>query len=876
MPSTDANFSHINITRNIIVRGNTKLLDEATGRLNTSLLTPSLESNNLFPNTDIISDRLANIESDLKTQQLTLGDLNTLWDTVSVSNNANINADNLTEYLFTQSQLLNNLKLTITGDIQNSIMSIKSTLGELNTLWDMVSIYDINNSIVTVDNLTKYLFTQSQLLNNLRLTVTGDIHDSLMGIESNLGDISQLWNMHDSKENDLTKYLSQFKNIVATNSNSIFHLQGNLGDLQELWIDSDKVTPMNLTKYLQGLDTTVLQGNVTKLESDVANNSTDISRIQGNVSEIRNSLGDLQALWSYKDNGNLTYYLQTLDNAVLQSNVANLESDVAKNSTHILQTQGNLGDLRALWSYSDNGNLTYYLQTLDNAVLQSNVANLESDVIFNSNNISQIQGNVSEIRNSLGDLQALWSYKDNGNLTYYLQTLDNAVLQSNVTNLESDVIFNSNNISQIQGNVSEIRNSLGDLQELWIDNGNVTTMNLTQYLRGLDTTVLQSNVENLESDVIFNSNNISQIQGNLGDLRALWSYSDNGNLTNYLQTLDNAVLQSNVANLETAVADNSTHILQTQGNVSEIRNSLGDLQELWPYSDNGNLTYYLQTLDNAVLQSNVTNLESDVIFNSNNISQIQGNVSEIRNSLGDLQELWIDNGNVTTMNLTQYLRGLDTTVLQSNVENLESVVEINSNNILQIQGNVSEIRNSLGDLQELWPYSDNGNLTNYLQTLDNAVLQSNVANLETAVAKNSTHIYQIQSNFGNLESDVELNSSKILQLGNLGDYLGTQIQGDLVELLQNIMSRLAALENPATNGEPFTVQLIVTSSSVAFTLQGMPNDLTGTIGLQIAITNDNIPILMMYRDIPDPQSMFYLRTLYRVARIRTPSATSTP
>lgn len=46
MPSTDANFSRINITRNI-VRGNTKLIDEATGRLNTSLITPSLASNNV-------------------------------------------------------------------------------------------------------------------------------------------------------------------------------------------------------------------------------------------------------------------------------------------------------------------------------------------------------------------------------------------------------------------------------------------------------------------------------------------------------------------------------------------------------------------------------------------------------------------------------------------------------------------------------------------------------------------------------------------------------------------------------------------------------------------------------------------------------------
>jgi len=631
MPSTDANFSHINITRNIIVRGNTKLIDEATGRLNTSLLTPSLESNNLFPNTDIISDRLANIESDLKTQQLTLGDLNTLWDTVSVSYNANINADNLTEYLFTQSQLLNNLKLTITGGIQNSIMSIESNLGELNTLWDMVSIYDINNSIVTVDNLTKYLFTQSQLLNNLRLTVTGGIHDSLMGIESNLGDISQLWNMHDSKENDLTQYLSQLKDIVATNSNSIFHIQGNLGDLKELWIDSGNATTMNLTQYLQGLDTTVLQGNVTKLESDVANNLTDISQIQGNVSEIRNSLGDIKELW--------------FDNATTM-------------------------------------NLTQYLQELDTTVLQSNVTNLESDVEINSNNISQIQGNVSEIRNSLGDIKELWSYSDNA-----------------------------------------------------------TTMNLTQYLQELDTTVLQSNVTNLESVVEINSNNISQIQGNLGDLQALWSYKDNGNLTYYLQTLDNAVLQSNVTNLETDVANNSTHILQTQ--------------------------------------SNVANLESDVEINSNKISQIQSNFGNLESGV-----------EINSINISQ---------IQSNFGNLESDVEINSSKISQIQ--------------------------------------SNVTNLESVVEINSSKISQIQSNFGNLESDVEINSSKILQLGNLGTYLSTQTQGNLVELLQDIMSRLDALENPAT---PFTVEIMVTSSSVEFTLEGMPNNLTGTIGLQIAITNDNI------------------------------------
>ncbi|NJC04643.1 autotransporter adhesin [Sphingomonas kaistensis] len=198
---------------------------------------------------------------------------------------------------------------------------------------------------------------------------------------------------------------------------------------------------------------TTLQGDVSQLQTDVANNSSAITNLQtsvaGNTSAITTLQTDVSNLQTNVAGNttaitNLQSGLATTNVAVsnLQTNVGAIQTSVSSNTTAISNLQATVG-----------GNTTA-ITSLQTAVAGNTTAitNLEANVAGNSSAITSLQTNVAGNTTSIANLQTSVS----GNTTA-------------ITNLSIDVAGNTADIGQLEDVMLDVRADLDALAQTVAD-----------------------------------------------------------------------------------------------------------------------------------------------------------------------------------------------------------------------------------------------------------------------------------------------------------------------------------------------------------------------------------------------------------------------
>ncbi len=157
----------------------------------------------------------------------------------------------------------------------------------------------------------------------------------------------------------------------------------------------DKLTNMIADVAQNTLDITTNSGNISTLQSDVANNASDITSLQSDVTDnttgVATNSGNISTLQSDVANN-------ASDIGTLQTGVANNTSSISTNSDDITTLQSdvttNTGEISALQSEIDTN-------SADISSNSGNITTLQTDVLTNTTNIADNSADISSLQNDI-------------------------------------------------------------------------------------------------------------------------------------------------------------------------------------------------------------------------------------------------------------------------------------------------------------------------------------------------------------------------------------------------------------------------------------------------------------------------------------------
>ena len=362
-----------------------------------------------------------------------------------------------------------------------------------------------------------------------------------------------------------------------------------------------------------GITATNVQDAFEQLETKVNSNTTNITSAQTDIQENANNISTIQQQVSSIITKNDTQD-ETLGQ--LQTNITSIQGEI-QDLKESVPTDESFTELTNRVSAVEVKNTTQDtnikdLQNKDKSQdtlisgLQSNVGTLQSDLDTAEENISTIQGDITDIKE-----------KDS------TQDASIQALQTSVGNVESDV-------TKVKGDISTLQ---------------ATTGQHTTDITGLkkDVSTVEDTVETLSTSVGTNTSDISSLKTRV------------------------ATNENDIDTLQSSVEGINTNITSIEGNIDTVESSVSTLQQ----------TVSGHTTD-------ITDLKSKVQKNTTNITSLQGNVSTLQGDLDTVEE--------------------DVSTLQTSVSGLQSSVSTNTKNIATNTQSIESIQEAMASTQHFRGY----------------------------------------------------------------------------------------------------------------------------------------------------------------------------
>ncbi len=350
-----------------------------------------------------------------------------------------------------------------------------------------------------------------------------------------------------------------------------------------------------------GITATNVQDAFEQLETKVNSNTTNITSAQTDIQENANNISTIQQQVSSIITKNDTQD-ETLGQ--LQTNIASIQGEI-QDLKDSVPTDESFTELTNRVSAVEAKNTTQDtnikdLQNKDKSQdtlisgLQSNVGTLQSDLDTAEENISTIQGDITDIKE-----------KDS--------TQDTSIqaLQASVGNVESAV-------TKVKGDISTLQATTGqhttDITGLKKDVSTIkdTVGTNTSDISSLKTRVAtnENDIDTLQSSVESINTNITSIEGNIDTVE--------GSVSTLQQTVNGHT--TDITDLKSKVQKNTTNITSLQGNVSTLQGDLDTVEE-----------------DVSTLQTSVSGLQSSVSTNTQNIATNTQSIESIQEAMASTQ-----------------------------------------------------------------------------------------------------------------------------------------------------------------------------------------------------------------------------------------------
>jgi len=320
------------------------------------------------------------------------------------------------------------------------------------------------------------------------------------------------------------------------------------------------------------------------------------------------------------------------------------------------------------------------------------------------------------------------------------------VLSNRISSNDASINLLNNEISQINLNIadfdSKISTNILDIDSLRNDVNDINSISIPS---------LQNKDTQLETSISLNSNNISNINTSLVGLTQRTTNSENNIIS--LQDKDIS-LDSEISSLDSRISLDST-------NIASIQTQIGDVNSITLQSRVTVVEGNYSSIDSRItantdnisnLNSNITNIQSQVNTNStnifNNTNNISTNTTDITNLTGTVNTI---NGTVSSLipristNETN-ISNLENQIIRLDSSDSDLRADITTNRDL-IDRNIVDITNNKQDIELIQDEQDEQNT----KIQQNFVLtQNNLANVTYLLEQNTTTLQNVSS----LEMDV--------------------------------------------------------------------------------------------------------------------------
>ena len=350
-----------------------------------------------------------------------------------------------------------------------------------------------------------------------------------------------------------------------------------------------------------GITATNVQDAFEQLETKVNSNTTNIASAQTDIQENANNISTIQQQVSSIITKNDTQD-ETLGQ--LQTNITSIQGEI-QDLKDSVPTDESFTELTNRVSAVEAKNTTQdtnikSLQDKDKSQdtlisgLQSSVGTLQSDLDTAEENISTIQGDITDIKE-----------KDS------TQDASIQALQASVGNVESDVTKVKGDISTLQATTGQHTTDITGLKK------DVSTIKdsvgtNTSDISSLKTRVAtnENDIDTLQSSVEGINTNITSIEGNIDTVE--------GSVSTLQQTVSGHT--TDITDLKSKVQTNTTNIASLQGKVGTLQGDLDTVEE-----------------DVSTLQTSVSGLQSSVSTNTQNIATNTQSIENIQEAMASTQ-----------------------------------------------------------------------------------------------------------------------------------------------------------------------------------------------------------------------------------------------
>ena len=431
-----------------------------------------------------------------------------------------------------------------------------------------------------------------------QLTYVKDTGDNYLDVGTTRNKITDIVFLDNDEALEQIENPLSSKFYYVKSSKKLMYYNGTDYDtLNEVDVSADDV---HFTSTV-GITATNVQDALEQIETKVNTNTTNIASAQTDIQENANSISTIQQQVSSIITKNDTQD-ETLGQ--LQTNITSIQGEI-QDLKDSVPTDESFTELTNRVSAVEAKNTTQDtnikgLQDKDKSQdtlisgLQSSVGTLQSDLDTAEENISTIQGDITDIKE-----------KDS------TQDASIKALQTSVGNVESDVTKVKGDISTLQSTTGQHTTDITGLKKdvSTIKDGVGTN---TSDISSLKTRVAtnENDIDTLQSSVESINTNITSIEGNIDTVE--------GSVSTLQQTVSGHT--TDITDLKSKVQKNTTNITSLQGNVSTLQGDLDTVEE-----------------DVSTLQTSVSGLQSSVSTNTQNIATNTQSIESIQEAMASTQ-----------------------------------------------------------------------------------------------------------------------------------------------------------------------------------------------------------------------------------------------
>ena len=593
---------------------------------------------------------------------------------------------------------------------------------------------------------------------------------------------------------DLNASLASDAHSAAAQGNSrVLVVQSLVSDIDSQLL----LTASDVSDILSALDSQFVY-----MSNAISDMNSRVLLIQSNVSDVESAL-DSQFVWSSNFLSDMNSDLASKIGGITATVSASDMSDIA--SRVWATAEGTRVDSRILVIQSLVSDVDSQLNL--NASMISDVESaLDSQFVWSSNFLSDMN---SDLASKIGGITASVSASDISDIASAVKV----ILASDMSDILSAAQQGNSRILVVQSNVSDVQSAL-DSQFAYLSNAiSDAHSDLGSQIGGITATVSASDMSDIASRVWATALAEKLVTLNTSDMSDIRSAINAGPAA--------TVTASDISDIASAVWANTigarvdSRILVIQSNVSDVESQL-DL--------------------NASMISDVQSaLDSQFVWSSNFLSDMN---SDLASKIGGIT------ASVSASDISDIASAVKAT-LASDMSDILSAAQQTNSRVLVVQSNVSDVQSAL-DSQFVWSSnflsdmnsdlaSKIGGITATLTASDisdiasavKATLGSDMSDILSAAQQTNSRVLVVQSMVSDVDSQLNLNASNI---SDIESALDSQFAYDS-NALSDINSRILLIQSNVSDVES---QLDVTQSQVSdiySLLSDVSSDLTVMSGV---------------------------------------------